>query len=1103
MKSKNKANVKNRLDLVLIVVLGLFALLLARMFYLTIIKGDEMREIADQRRIRKVYTTAPRGEIRDVHGRLLAGNIPAFTVQIQKDRLLNERDKEKRNENLLKLIRYLEEDGAFYQGEFPMDLNVYIYKNPDKYLTTDMSPTEYMISLFENEDILREFINGKMDLKKYPGHYKFSVKDRALNAVKAKYVDLPVTIEDGNFVANELRLKNFLMEKGFDENLSPDDLMINIIKSDTNIMRKIMNHPIARAILFQIASDHKQLGDIRMLSIAIKSEIEGYENRVKFVNAYDGLDINSTAEEVYLYLARNFALEGILKKTYKDGDLIPGEMLLKKSRSQGKNENIDIYISQDKKSVFFRFINDVKGDPLKTLIGSLTPADLDDFLLEEDIRNVVQAELLSQGINPRISVANEIKFTSEIDTENLYARFFKKSEMKDGLPTVEDLFERAKDSYKIPEEISNYEAKAILNIYELTYLQGESAYKPINLSYGIKDQTVAKIEENIDEDVGVLISVEPIRYYPQGTTLAHILGYMGKISSKAEIEKYVNENGYDKNEFIGKTGVEEYFENYLHGTNGEKMVEVDYIGNTIDVLNVTGAKPGNTLYLTIDSKLQKMAEDYLKRTLELTRTQGVWQSKWGDYQMDGTLDKTRPFIHANAGAVVVMNAKTGEVVASASYPAYDPNLFSTGISETDWKALHPKDENDPLAARPLLNIATGTAVQPGSVFKMITGFAGLQNGLDPFERIYDGGYVEIGDTKFNCLAWTLSHASHGDVDLAHAIEHSCNYYFYSLALGVNQRLNNKPLSARIDIDDIREAGKTFGLNEPTGIEINIPREAVGEVIEPEKKVRTIKFYLRKFLEENIEDFLEDEKTADEIEEDIKNIANWAEEGRSLTKGEIVNRLDQMGYISEKTVPGQKIPLADRIKYDYINQAEWSLADTINVTIGQGASSLTTMQMAKYVSTLVNGGIKNKATLLNSVKTDDGLKDVYRPTREGEKIDIKNPAGYKELMHGMELVSRSGTSRRLFQDFPVSTGSKTGTAEREGTNPTTGLEYDDFAWFVSYAPADDPEVVVASILFQGGTGSNAGPMARDLMAEYLGMNREEVKDSMPFENRLVE
>lgn len=1102
LKSK-EANIKNRLDLVLVVVLIFFALLVARLGYLTIIKGDEMRETANQRRVRRVYQTAPRGEIRDVHGRLLAGNIPSFTVQILKDRLLFEKDHKKRNGNLLKLIRYLEEDGAFYQGEFPMDLNVYIYKDPSLYITTNQSPTEYMISVLEDENILREFIDGKMNLDRYQNHYRFSVKERALNAVRGKFVDIPITIEDGKFVSNDASLQGFLTEKRMDENLSAEELMINIIKSDNNLLRKILNHPIARAILFEIAGRYNRLGSIRMLSVAIKSDVVGYENRVKFVNEYDRLSVDSTPEEIYLYLAQSRALKGILKKTYRDAELIPGEMLLKYTRSKGKNDDIDIYISEDKKSVFYKFVNDTDKDPLETLIGSLTPEELKEFLLREDIRPLVQSELLSMGINPRISVANEIEFAYKIDTRNLYERFYKKSELKGELPTPEELFEKAKENYKIDPEISNYEAKAILNIYELTYRQGESAYKPINLSYGIKNTTVAKIEENIDENIGVLISVEPVRYYPQGSTLAHIIGYMGKISSENEINKYVKESGYDKNEFIGKTGVEEYFEKYLHGKNGERMVEVDNIGNTIKTLNTSLSEPGNTLYLTVDSKLQKMAEEYLKRTLELTRTKGVWKSKWGDYQMDGTLDKKRAFIHANAGAVVVMNAKTGEVLASASYPSYDPNLFSTGISDTDWRALHPEDEKDPLAARPLLNIATGTAVQPGSVFKMITGFAGLQKGLDPFEKIYDGGYIKIGDTQFNCLAWTLRHASHGNVDLAHAIEHSCNYYFYSLALGLNQRKNNAPISAHIDIDDIRDAGKQFGLNEPSGIEVNIPREAVGEVPEPEKKVSTIKFYIRKFLTENIKDFLDKPKSDEEIKEDIKEIANWAEEGRGLGKGEIIKRLEMMGYIADTKVPGQKISLADRLKYDYINQAYWSLADTINVTIGQGASSLNTMQMARYVSALVNGGVKHKATILNSIKTSDGLKDVYRPKHEGEKIQINNPVGYKELMHGMELVSRSGTSRRVFQDFPIKTGSKTGTAQREGKNPTTGLPYDDFAWFVSYAPADDPEVVVASVLFQGGTGSNAGPMARDLMAECLGLNREAVKDNMPFKNRLVE
>lgn len=1103
MKSKNKANIKSRLDLVLIVVLIFFFILLARIFYLTIIKGDEMRKTADSRRVRKVYETASRGEIRDVHGRLLAGNIPSFTVQILKDKILNEIDYEKRNQNLLKLIRFLEEDGAFYQGEFPMDLNTYIYHDPDTYIETSESPTDYLIrQLVENEEMLREFINGRMDLDRFEGHYKFSVKERAINAVRGKYIDIPVEIVDNEFIASEALLQKFLKEKGMDETLSADDLIVNIIISDTNLVRKILNHPIARAILFNIAAKHEKLGSIRMLPISIKAEVEGFQNRVKFVNGYDNLDINSSAKDIYLYLARTKALRGIIKKTYKDATVIPGEMLLKYTMDKGKNDNIEIYISEDKKSVFYRFINETTADPIDTMIESLTPEELNEFLLRDEIRPIVQSELLSLGINPRISVLNDIEFAYKIESKNLYERFYKKSELQDEIPSVEELFNKARDVYKIDSEISNYEAKAILNIYELIYRQGESAYKPIVLSYGIKNSTVAKIEESLD-DIGVMISVEPIRYYPQGSTLAHTLGYMGKISSENEIKKYVKEKGYDKNEFIGKTGVEEYFEEYLHGVNGELMVEVDNIGNTINVLDVSSPEPGNTIYLTIDSKLQKMAEEYLKQTLELTRTQGVWKSKWGDYQMDGTLDKTRPFIHANAGAVVVMNAKTGEVLASASYPSYDPNLFSTGISDTDWKALHPENEKDPLAARPLLNIATGTAVQPGSVFKMITGFAGLQNGLNAFEKIYDGGFVEIGDTKFNCLAWTLSRASHGDVDLAHAIEHSCNYYFYSLALGVNQRLNNKPLSARIDIDDIRDAGKQFGLNEPSGIEINIPREAIGEVPEPEKKIVTIKFYIRQFLNENIRDFLEEEKSEDMIKEDIKEIAGWAEEGRSLTKNEIIKRLEIMGYIADKPVKNQKISLADRLKYDYINQAQWSLADTINVTIGQGASSLTTMQMARYVSALVNGGIKNKATLLNSIKTNDGLKDVYRPEHVGEKIDIKDPIGYRELMHGMELVSRSGTSRRVFKDFPVKTGSKTGTAQREGINPTTGLPYDDFAWFVSYAPADEPEVVVASVLFQGGTGSNAGPMARDLMAETLGLNRKEIKDNMPFKNRLVE
>ena len=139
--------------------------------------------------------------------------------------------------------------------------------------------------------------------------------------------------------------------------------------------------------------------------------------------------------------------------------------------------------------------------------------------------------------------------------------------------------------------------------------------------------------------------------------------------------------------------------------------------------------------------------------------------------------------HANSGAVVVSNVKTGEVLAMASYPEYDPNLFSTGISQSDWESLQVEEDSGPLVPRPMLNIATQTAVMPGSTFKLVTSLAALENGLDPQAVITDYGYVEVGDQTFNNLAWTEYGITQGEENLYGAIRDSNNYYFYVLALG--------------------------------------------------------------------------------------------------------------------------------------------------------------------------------------------------------------------------------------------------------------------------------------------------------------------------------
>ncbi|MDO5717009.1 MAG: penicillin-binding transpeptidase domain-containing protein [Tissierellia bacterium] len=1108
---RDTANTALRMDMIAIGILILFLILTLRLTYLGLSKGDEYRKVADEKRLRKIFETPPRGEIRDRNGRLLAGNIPSFTAQILKDELMNMNvDPKERNSNLLTLIRLLEEDGAFYQGDFPLDLNVYVFDSKERYLEAEETPSETMVTKLMNEEVLRSFMESSLNLDRYPGHYSFSVKSRALNAAREKYVDLPVRLEEGMFVEDGGRLGIFLKDKDLPENTTAEELVFHIVQSDRAIVRKILNHPIARAILFDILAQRQELGPMRMKAVASTYEIEGFEQRVSLVKRFPALTLDTTAEDAFLYLGTTHALEQILRKAY-DGEgekkIIPGEMLLKKLQAKDKLLSMEIYLSEDETLVFYSLHEEAEEvDPLKVLIATLTPEDVREFILQDEIRPLIQRELLTQNINPHISVAHEIAYAADLKENNLYLRYFSAKEMEED-PTAEDLLQRYREEYGLDPSLSNYEAKGILSIYDLALKQGERAYRPVNLSYGLKPKTVAKLEEQIPEGMGIRVSIEPVRYYPMGKNSCHVLGYIGKISTEKEVEYYVGEKKYDRNEFIGKTGLEESFEADLRGKGGEQIVEVDYMGNTTNKISEIKSIPGHTVYTTIDAKYQAMLEEMLQRTIELNRVGGVWESPWGDYKMDIDPSKKRPYIHCNAGAVVALNAKTGEVLAMASYPGYDPNLFSTGISATDWKNYFPEDDSDPLAARPLYNIATQTAVQPGSTFKMVTGYAALQKGLDPYEKIYDKGFVEVGNQKYRCLIYTMFGGSHGNVDLSKALEQSCNYYFYSLVLGENQQLNHKPISAKVEIEDVIKACEDFGLNSPTGIEINIPRETVGGVPQPEKKVVTTRFYMRKYLEKNLPDFenpgRREKKTKEDFDHDIAVITGWAEEGRSLSKNEIISRLEDLGYIGEGTVSGHSRSLSDVLKYDYINQAGWTIGDTLLVSIGQGASHFTTVQMANYIATLANGGHRNKVTLINSIKTADNTKEVYAMDNRSVDLDIKNPDGFAQLRKGMKLVSESGTSRRAFLNFPIATGSKTGTAQRAGINPTTGQPYDDFAWYVSFAPYDDPEIVIAAVLFQGGTGSNAAPMARDLMAEYLGLNRKEVTNIMPFTNRIAE
>ena len=739
------------------------------------------------------------------------------------------------------------------------------------------------------------------------------------------------------------------------------------------------------------------------------------------------------------------------------------------------------------------------------------------------------------GIYPPISVKN-LKFTAEMQKEHFLESYHLSKDL-----TAEEAFKALREKFKIPENYTNEDARKVLLIRNELQEQGYRQYQPVKIALDVSAKTVAEIEEKGLELPGVNIEVEPTRYYPNQNLASHVLGYLGKISD-VDKEKYVNELGYSPNDLIGKDGLERTYEKELKGKDGAKYVEVDAYGRLIRVLEEEKPIKGKDLYLTIDAKLQKVAEDALKQALQQIQVGGTFESKWGNYNYGES------FKNATSGTVVALDAKTGEVLALANEPSFDPNLFATGISSKDWRELQDQNPRDPLSPVPLYNIAIRTAVQPGSTYKMVTALAGLESGLPPTYKMYDGGAIRLGGRSFGCWLWNSSKRSHGWVDLYRALEVSCNYYFYNLATGWDHH-KNIPLPVSMNVDKLLSYTKMLGLGEPTGIELS---ESAYGVPDPKAKLGTIKTLLGNHLKTYAKTYFKQNITSnkEQVEKRIEEIVGWAEENPS--RKTLIERLQKMDVKEE-----QVEPLADLVKFTYFNQAKWSKGDTFNLSIGQGSHAYTPIQMANYIATLANGGYKNKVTLVKKLGSEESSEE--KTASKDSRIPLKNYENLKHVLKGMRDVTQGaeGTGRSVFSNFPVEVAAKTGTAEKSGkiqpkdeaeylkayfrtwqrispnltldaveqkaekmmkenksAYPNKGLamreaikelsngkitnaildqfkdNYDNFAWFVSFAPYDDPQIVVVSLIFQGGHGGYAAPIAREVIAEYLGLNEDD-------------
>lgn len=379
------------------------------------------------------------------------------------------------------------------------------------------------------------------------------------------------------------------------------------------------------------------------------------------------------------------------------------------------------------------------------------------------------------------------KFT--IDDEESQVNWKKENDIKEDA-TPEQCFYELKEKYKIEQDNILEAYKIMVVRYEISR-NGYSSIRPVTIAKDVSRESAVKLGEQSIYFPGISATNEPMVSYPSGSLASHILGYVGNIT---ETELDGREDTYGINDVIGKVGIQYVFEEYLRGKDGIKQLDMSVDGTITDEYITQEAVAGSDVILTIDANLQAATEKALANNIKKIASGGF--SKRSD---------------AKAGAAVVMNVKTGEILTMASYPDYEPELFVNGISQ---KKLDEYNKGDNI-----FNRAISGVYAPGSTFKMITAIAGLETGvITPTEKINDIGVYKKAHEPA-CWIWNSYGMSHGWLNVTEAITHSCNYFFYEVGY-------------RATIDNIAKYAKYYGLGEKTNVEL--PMEEKGIVATRDK-----------------------------------------------------------------------------------------------------------------------------------------------------------------------------------------------------------------------------------------------------------------------------
>ena len=355
--------------------------------------------------------------------------------------------------------------------------------------------------------------------------------------------------------------------------------------------------------------------------------------------------------------------------------------------------------------------------------------------------------------------------------------------------SADDVIRAYCDIYGISGDYKSEHIRSMVSVRYETDVKQYSSVTPVTVAEDINAEAVTAIKSLNEGIDGVIIAEDYAREYTTPGLATHILGRTGQISSD-EYQKN-KQNGYGINDTIGKQGIERWAEKYLRGKDGVTGTYTEIDGKSVELSEGQEPVPGNYVMLTIDYDIQATLEKSLENTIKAIG---------GD---------------CNAGGAVVLDVNTGDTLAIASYPTYDMTTF-----DEDYSKLVQNESN------PMLNRAVSGLYSPGSTFKPLTAIAGIQSGVvTPKEHITCTGiYDYYKDYQPSCWIWSEYNSTHGAQDVTHAIENSCNVYFYELG-------------RRLGIDRLDEYAKKFGLGEYTGIELT--EETAGHMASPEYKKQAV------------------------------------------------------------------------------------------------------------------------------------------------------------------------------------------------------------------------------------------------------------------------